>query len=82
MVHVANRGEATWYDLARRVFAAAGVPELVSPCTTAEYPTLAARPAFSVLDTSRYEALSGEPLPHWENGVDRLVNELHAEASA
>ena len=81
-VHVANAGQTTWHDVARRMFAAVGEPELLTPCTTAEYPTLAARPAFSVLDTSRYEALSGEPLPHWENGVDRLVNELHAEASA
>ena len=81
VMHVANRGETTWYDVARRVFAAAGVPELVSPCTTAEYPTPARRPMYSVLDTSQYESLMGEPPPHWENAVDCFLAEIAAEVA-
>jgi dTDP-4-dehydrorhamnose reductase len=73
ILHVANAGEATWYDVARRVFEAAGMPELVTPCTTAEYPTPAKRPAYSVLDTSRYEALTARPLPSWQNALDRFT---------
>lgn len=76
LLHVANQGQATWYELARHVFAAAGVPELLQPCTTADYPTPAARPAYSVLDTSAYERLTGRSLPHWEDAVERFLAQL------
>lgn len=82
ILHVANAGTATWYDVARRVFEAAGVPELVTPCTSAEYPTLARRPARSVLDTARYERLAGGPLPSWEDALTRFLATLGAEARA
>lgn len=81
VLHVANTGTATWYDIARRIFEAAGVPELLSPCTTADYPTPARRPAWSVLDTTRYERLAGRSLPSWEDALDRFLAGLRAEAA-
>ncbi len=78
-VHIANAGTATWYDVARRVFEAAGAPELLTPCTTAEYPTPARRPRWSVLDTSRYEDIAGGPLPRWEDALDRFLSEIREE---
>lgn len=80
ILHVANTGEATWYDVARRVFEAARAPALLSPCATADYATAAKRPGYSVLDTSRYEALAGHPLPMWEAAVDRFLTELAGDA--
>jgi len=76
ILHIANTGPTTWYHVALRVFQAVGVPELLSPCTTAQYPTPARRPAYSVLDTSRYEALTLAPLPRWEDALDRFLTEL------
>lgn len=78
-IHVANSGTATWYDVARYVFEAAGAARFLSPCTTAEYPTVARRPAWSVLDTSLHDELTGHPLPPWEDAVDRFLAELKAE---
>ncbi len=80
IVHMANSGTATWYDVAKRVCEAAGRPELLKPCTTAEYPTPARRPAWSVLSTERYEELIGESMPAWEDAVDRFLVELRSEA--
>ncbi len=80
IVHVANHGTATWYDVAKRVFEAAGRPELLEPCTTAEYPTPARRPAWSVLGTEKYEEIVGEPLPAWEHAIDRFLVELQNSA--
>jgi dTDP-4-dehydrorhamnose reductase len=78
-LHVANTGIATWYDVARRVFDAAGRADLLAPCTTAEYPTPAPRPAYSVLDTSRYDAVAGSPLPSWQDALDRFLQLLAAQ---
>ena len=82
IVHVANAGVATWYDVAKRVFHAAGADDLVTPCTTAEYPTRARRPAWSVLDTSRAEAILGGPLPHWETGLGEFLRAQSTEQGA
>jgi dTDP-4-dehydrorhamnose reductase len=77
-LHIANRGSATWYDVAARVYAAAGVPGLVTPCRTTDYPTPAVRPAYSVLDTSRADKLLGGALPPWEDALARFLSELAA----
>ncbi|MCH7892629.1 MAG: sugar nucleotide-binding protein, partial [Gemmatimonadetes bacterium] len=80
IVHMANGGTATWYDVAKRVFEAAGRPELLEPCSSAEYPTPARRPAWSVLGTEKYEEIVGEPLPAWEHAIDRFLVELQDSA--
>ena len=80
IVHMANHGTATWYDVAKRVFEAAGRPELLEPCSSAEYPTPARRPAWSVLGTEKYEEIVGEPLPAWEHAIDRFLVELQNSA--
>lgn len=74
LYHVTNGGEAaTWYDVAERVFAKVRRPELLSACTSQEYPTPARRPSFSVLDTARAEALLFGALPGWEGALDRFL---------
>jgi len=73
VMHVTNQGQATWFDVAARVFARAGRPDLLTPCATADYPTKARRPRYSVLDTERAEKALGGPLPAWEEAVDRFL---------
>jgi dTDP-4-dehydrorhamnose reductase len=73
VIHVANAGVATWYDIARRVYAACGVAGLVQPCATSEFPTPARRPPRAVLDTARAERALGDPLPQWEDAIDRFL---------
>lgn len=77
--HAANAGETTWFGLAGRVFRTAGAEALLSPCGTADYPTPARRPAYSVLDTTRLEAALGHALPPWEDAVERFLGELRSE---
>jgi dTDP-4-dehydrorhamnose reductase len=74
--HAANQGAVTWFELAAHVFERAGARELLSPCSTADYPTPARRPAFSVLDTSKLERTIGRALPPWTSAVDRFLDEL------
>jgi dTDP-4-dehydrorhamnose reductase len=75
--HVTNSGTATWFELAQATFAAAGLdPARVTPITTADYPTPARRPAYSVLDNAALR-LQGLPLlPDWHEPLERLVKEL------
>lgn len=77
-LHVANAGEATWFDVAQAVYKAAGAPDLVTPCTTADYPTPAPRPAYSVLDTSRLRDVWGITMRPWREPLAEFCEALRA----
>jgi dTDP-4-dehydrorhamnose reductase len=68
--HLTNEGEASWFDFASEIFRiarmAGGRSPSLRPIVTAEYPTPARRPAYSVLDTSKFRRTFGFGLPHWQ----------------
>ncbi len=72
IVHAANDGQASWYDVARVIFDREGAGECLRPCRTADYPTRAPRPAYSVLDISKLKTLIG-PVPTWEDALTRFL---------
>jgi dTDP-4-dehydrorhamnose reductase len=76
VLHVANTGIATWYDIARRVYAACHAEQLLQPCATAQFPTPARRPARAVLGTARADEVLGGGLPPWEDALDRFMTEI------
>jgi dTDP-4-dehydrorhamnose reductase len=73
VMHIANDGEATWFEVAARVFERAGRQDLLTACSTADFPTPARRPRYSVLDTTRLDEQLGGPLPSWADAVDRFL---------
>ncbi len=73
--HVVNRGETTWYEFAGEIFRQAGLRVSLERITTAEYGALAPRPGYSVLDTSRYHALGGPPMPAWQDALAEYLKE-------
>lgn len=64
--HVTNAGQTTWFDFAADLFRQAGMQVTIRPITTAEYGAPAARPSYSVLDTTAYHRLGGPPMPDWK----------------
>lgn len=78
--HAAGDGPTTWHGFATAIVDAARARRAlpcaaVVPITTAEYPTAARRPSYSVLDTDRIRALGIAPAP-WLAGVVRVTAEL------
>ncbi|MGD9806356.1 MAG: dTDP-4-dehydrorhamnose reductase [Hyphomicrobiaceae bacterium] len=75
--HAAGDGNATWCGLAREVFEVSsrlgGPVASIRPISTAEYPTLAQRPANSRLDCGRLRCSLGAGLPPWQQGVAECV---------
>lgn len=75
--HVTNAGTTTWYGFAAAIFERAEargwrVPKL-RPITTAEYPTPAKRPAYSVLDTGKLRRVFGIAPPPWQDALERCL---------
>lgn len=82
--HAVAAGETNWHDYARFVieFARArGVPikvaaDQILPIPTAAYPTPASRPLNSRLSTAKLQRAFGLRLPHWQQGVERMLTEI------
>ena len=71
--HITNGGVVSWYDFAREIFRQAGVKATVTPCTTAEFPRPARRPAYGALENRRWKANGHPPLrPFGEALADYL----------
>jgi dTDP-4-dehydrorhamnose reductase len=77
VLHMANSGSTTWYELARTIADIAGLDAgRVTPCTTADYPTKAARPLNSVLDSERLAEHGLSPMPDFHSSLEAAVNQL------
>jgi len=79
VIHYRNREPVTWYGFAReiaRLGAATSDTVEVLPVTTAEFPRPAPRPAWSVLDVSRFEAVAGRRVEPWERGLAEYLTWL------
>jgi len=91
ILHYTNSGAISWYDFAIAIFeeaAALDVPlaiQRVVPITTAEYPTPAQRPAYSVLSGCNIADILGAPAPHWRSSLRKMLSDwqtLQAQSSS
>jgi dTDP-4-dehydrorhamnose reductase len=73
--HVCDGGECTWFEFASEIVRLSGHACTVSPCTTAEFPRPAPRPAYSVLDLSKTEARIGA-MPDWRRNLQDVCSHL------
>jgi dTDP-4-dehydrorhamnose reductase len=83
MFHLTGAGVASWYDFAvaiRDEGVALGLladtAARVKPIATADYPTPAKRPAFSVLDTRKTAEALGEAAPHWRHSLIKVLEQI------
>lgn len=84
LYHCANGGETHWCGYARFVVAAAiragrpmkATPESIAAIATADYPLPAKRPANSRLDCARFKQTFGLELPHWQAGLQHILDQI------
>ena len=67
LYHYSNLGAISWYDFAVEIFRQHQKNVHVVPIPTRAYPTLANRPAFSVMDLSRVKIIFGSTIPLWKH---------------
>jgi len=87
LYHLAAAGETTWFEYAKYVIARARnagwlvrvADEAIVPVTTDAFPTAAARPHNSRLNTKRLQSTFGLRMPDWRVGVDRALDEILAQ---
>jgi dTDP-4-dehydrorhamnose reductase len=84
--HLVASGHTSWHGFASSIFQLAHARRLIArvprvvPITTAEFPTPARRPAWSVLDNSGFQQRFGYALPEWQAGLHDVIDTLSIQA--
>ena len=76
LYHYSNEGLTSWYDFAVAIFELGNVTVKALPIRTAEYPTKATRPAYSVMDKSKVKQNLGVHIPHWRESLATCMGRL------
>jgi dTDP-4-dehydrorhamnose reductase len=74
--HFSNEGVTSWYEFAIEILKLKNLKTSMSPITTAEYPTPAKRPSYSVLDKTKIKSALNIKIPHWTESLHQCVQEL------
>jgi dTDP-4-dehydrorhamnose reductase len=79
--HLSNAGAVSRHAFAQAIFAAAGQAAEVVPISSAEYPTPARRPEYSVLDNRAARLLGEPPMPDWSEGLRLYMARLRSNGA-
>ncbi len=75
--HLTNSGQCNWYEFTQTILSSVGISGVtVQPITAAEFGLPAPRPAYSVLDTTKFTTLTGQHPRHWEQGLQEYLEEI------
>jgi dTDP-4-dehydrorhamnose reductase len=79
LLNFSNEGVTSWYDFACRIMELARLDCRVEAILSADYPTPARRPPYSLLDKSRFKSLSNYLIPHWHDSLRQCLMRLGAD---
>lgn len=75
-----NQGVCSWFDFTSMISRIAEIEGCtVRPCRSSEFPSKVKRPAYSVLDKSKYENTFGRRVPYWTDSLKKCIDNLKAE---
>lgn len=78
--HCTNNGVCSWFDFAAECIKLAGIEADVAPCTTAEFPRPAPRPAYSALENRMLQCTIGDEMRPWQLAIGEYINQLEEQA--
>lgn len=75
--HYSNEGVSSWFDFTRVIAQMAGHTACnILPCHSSEFPSPVKRPAFSVLDKTKFKATFELEVPYWMDSLKVCINNL------
>lgn len=73
--HYSNEGVASWYDFAHSILELTQTKAILTPILSHQFPTLAERPPFSVLDKNKIKTTFDLKIPHWRESLTKCLSE-------
>ncbi len=74
--HFSNEGVCSWFDFACEIARMSGAAGTVFPCRSEEYPSDVVRPAYSVLDKTKFKRTFGQEIPYWRDSLRVCLDRL------
>lgn len=71
--HFSNEGACSWYDFAHSIMSKCNLDCKITPVESAEFPTKAVRPKYSVLNKKHIKESYKITIPHWEDALDNCL---------
>lgn len=76
--HYSNEGVCSWYDFTKEIAREAGNTSCdIQPCHSDEFPSPVKRPAYSVLDKTKFKETFGIPVPYWTDSLWCCIRNLN-----
>ncbi len=73
-----NEGVCSWYDFAKEIARQSGHAACrISPCHSNEFPSPVKRPAYSVLDKTKYKSTFRAEIPYWTDSLTTCLNNIN-----
>lgn len=73
-----NEGQCSWYDFAKEIFKLNNFQTNLKPISTEDYPTIAKRPKYSVLDKTKFKTTFGIPIKNWKESLEKCIQTLYS----
>ncbi|MDA9892366.1 dTDP-4-dehydrorhamnose reductase [Flavobacteriaceae bacterium] len=81
ILHYANKGICSWKEFAEAIVNTSGSETKVLGVSTSDYPTLAKRPKYSILDTERIERVLKIEIPLWNESLKKCLQIIKSNES-
>jgi len=81
ILHYANKGVCSWKEFAEAIVNTSGSETKVLGVSTSDYPTLAKRPKYSMLDTERIERTLKIEIPLWNESLKKCIQIIKSNES-
>jgi len=76
LYHFSNEGVASWYDFAVAIMEISNIDCLVNPLETKDYPTLAKRPHYSILNKNKIKNDFNITIPYWRDSLVKCIEKV------
>jgi dTDP-4-dehydrorhamnose reductase len=77
--HYSNEGVCSWFDFTKMIAEIAGTTGCdIQPCHSSEFPSKVVRPAYSVLDKTKFKETFGITIPYWTDSLKKCIKNLKA----
>ena len=75
--HYSNEGVCSWFDFTRMIAEYAGNTACdIQPCHSDEFPSKVTRPAYSVLDKTKFKQTFGLKVPYWTDSLKKCIKNI------
>jgi dTDP-4-dehydrorhamnose reductase len=82
LFHYAPSGVCSWFEFTQQIMRCVDLETNITPIRSAEYPTPARRPAYSVMSSAKLSSLLPVKAESWQEQLERNVSRLTASVQA